>query len=227
MEKQMYYHFLSFENAVKDLENKRVKVSTLDSLNDPFEFMPYRRYKFKERQPYNKVFNAVSKKWGILCFSQVWNEQLLWAHYAEAHKGIALGFEIPEDKMIKVSYVTEEIRKQFELTDSQEENERKFLDLAETKFQEWSYEKEYRLLLQLGECIQENGLYFISFSDNMRLTEIVLGCRFDHDKDRERISELAKRLGVNIIPTRPGWEDYRIHQCGTKTELYQNMTKCS
>jgi len=221
MDKQMYYHFLSAENAIKDLDKSRVKVSTLSSLNDPFEFMPYRRYGFRERQPYNRIFRSVSKKWGILCFSQAWTEQLLWAHYADKHKGIALGFEIPEDNLLKVDYVIKEVRTKFDLTGNFAEDEQRFLNLAKVKFQEWSYEKEFRLLIGLDVCITEDNMNFVPFGNGLKLKEIVLGCRFDHKVMKEKILELANKLDAKIIPTREGWEDYRIHQCGTKTKWYQ------
>lgn len=118
MDRQIYYHYLSSKHAINDLENKRIKVSTLDTLNDPFELMPYRRYGFRERQPYNRIFREISKKWGLLCFSQTWGEQLLWSHYAEGHEGIALGFGIFKDKIIKVKYTSNKIRRQFQLTDN-------------------------------------------------------------------------------------------------------------
>ena len=225
MNKQVYYHFLSYKSAVNDLENKRIKVSTLGSLNDPFEFMPYGRYGFKERQSYNRVFRAVSKKWGILCFSRTWKEQLLWAHYGDKHEGIALGFEIPKDKIIKVKYNSSEIREKFELTDDPNENERRFLNLADKKFREWKYEKEFRLLIELKDCKSEANYYFIPFGDILRLREVILGCRFDHKNRREAISGLANQLKVKVIATRPGWEDYRIHQCGTKTKFYEDLDK--
>ena len=225
MGKQNYYHFLSSEYAVDNLACNRIKVSTLETLNDPFEFMPYRRYGFKERQPFNKVFRTISKKWGILCFSQIWKEQLLWAHYANKHKGVALGFEIPESKLIKVSYNSSEIREKFELTNDPKKDEQNFLNLAGKKFQEWSYEKEYRLLVCLSDCTQEKGLYFIPFGNDLKVKEIILGCRFDHKKDGRRIFKLANKTDANIISARPGWEDYRIHPCGTKTNLYHDSKK--
>ena len=63
MDEQVYYHYLSLEDAMDDLENKRIKVSRLDELNDPFEWKPYKRYKFKERQPYNRIFKKMLEKW--------------------------------------------------------------------------------------------------------------------------------------------------------------------
>jgi hypothetical protein len=221
MNRNIFYHFLSPEDAIYDLKHKKIRVSVLDTLNDPFEFMPYRRYRFEERQPYNRVFRNISKKWGLLCFSQVWKEQLLWAYYARKHTGIALGFQLPESEIIKVSYSTSEIRNKFDLGDDQKENEKLFLKLASKKFQEWKYEKEYRLLVQLNDCeIVKGRGYFISFGNNIKIKEIILGCRFDHHKNRGEILDLARQNKAEVIATRPGWEDYRIHRCGTRTAQY-------
>ncbi|NQU99806.1 MAG: DUF2971 domain-containing protein [Parcubacteria group bacterium] len=220
MKKQTYYHFLSAKDAIDDLKKERIRVSRLNTLNDPFEMMPYRRYKSKERKPYNKVFRQISKKWGLLCFCPSWKEQLLWAHYARGHRGIALGFKITKDKILKLTYTPNEIRTKFDLTDSKEENERKFLSLAEVKYQEWIYEKEHRILLKLEECEKDSD-YYMPFGDRFELKEIVLGCKFDHKKQKENILKLKNKLHVEVRATRPGWEDYRIHECGTTTDQYK------
>jgi hypothetical protein len=223
MDKQIYYHFLSSENAIKNLERKRIKVSTIDTLNDPFEFMPYKKYPFQKRQEFNKVYRAVSRKWGILCFSQTWKEQLLWAHYADKHKGIALGFEIPEGELFKVTYSYIEDRTKIELTDDKNYNEQKLLDLAKIKFHEWEYEKEFRLLVLLGDCKKDKDGHFISFGNNLKLREIVLGCRFNYNKHRRIISDLARQLGGDIIATRPAWKYYFINRSGVRTEQYRKI----
>jgi hypothetical protein len=76
-------------------------------------------------------------------------------------------------------------------------------------------------LVRLDKRHKENGLYFLPFGENLKIKEVVLGCRFNHGAEKEKILELTNQLDVKIIPTREGWEDYRIHQCGTKTKLYQ------
>jgi hypothetical protein len=186
--------------------------------------MPYRRYGFKERQPYNKVFREVARKWGLLCFSPSWKEQLLWAHYADGHKGIVLGFKILKDEILKLTYTPNEIRTRFDLTDDREENEKRFLSLAKVKYKEWIYEREHRILIRLEDCIEDcildGKLYFIPFGDRLKLKEIVLGCKFNHKRNKETILELKNKLNAKVIATRPGWEDYKIHKDGTKTNQY-------
>lgn len=222
MNRQIYYHYLSSKDAIYDLKKERIKVSTLGTLNDPFELMPYRKYKFRERQPYNKAFKEISKKWGILCFSHDWSETLLWSHYANKHTGIAIGFEILQDEVLKVYYNHDPIREQIKLTNYSNTNEKLFLGLAKVKYKKWEYENEYRILVKLEDCLSPtaDGLRFIEFENRLKVKEIVLGCKFDHEKEKENIIKLAIRLDAEVIPTRPGWEDYKIHKCGTKTEEY-------
>ena len=153
MNEQMYYHFLSSEDAINDLENKWIKVSLLDELNDPFELLPYLRYEeFEKRKLYHNIRREVSKNYGLLCFSKKWEEPLLWGYYADKHKGVAMGFEILKDNIFKVEYKSESKRTKFELTNNQEENEKLFLDLAKTKYIKWLYEEEYRILVKLKDC---------------------------------------------------------------------------
>jgi len=227
MNEQIYYHFLHSGYAVNDLENEWIKVSTLDSLNDPFELKPYLRYRLEERQPFNKVFREISKKWGLLCFSDDWSEPILWSYYADKHMGIAIGFDILQDEILKVDYNFDPKRQQIELTNDKNTNEKLFLCLAKVKYKKWEYENEYRILVELKDCISKDclppkvrDLHFIKFGDRIKVKKIVLGCKFDHKKEKENIIKLATKLNAEIISTRPGWEDYKIHQCGTTTKQY-------
>jgi len=223
MRQQEYYHFLSHKDAIDDLKRERIKVSLINELNDPFELLPYLRYKEHEKiKLYQNIHKAVSKKYGLLCFSRTWNEPLLWGHYADTHKGIAIGFEILKDEILEVKYGSESKRIKFELTNNPEQNEKLFLGLAKTKYEKWAYEEEYRILIKLEDCEIDNNKYFIRFDNRLKVKKIVLGCRFDFKKEIKNITKLAKQLHAEIIPTRKGWEDYKIRQCGTKTYCLKN-----
>lgn len=71
----------------------------------------------------------------------------------------------------------------------------------------------------------DNGLYFFQFGDRLKIMEIVLGCRFNDKSRKESIVKITKQLNVKVTQTRPGWEDYLIHECGTKTNQLQEMLK--
>lgn len=208
----LYYHFLKTKDAIDDLINKRIKVSTLDSLNDPFELKPY--LAFKARGRYNQVREEINKKCGLLCFSEDWRESLLWGHYADKHRGIALGFEINEN-IKKVEYVLE--REKIELTKDEANNEKLFLDkLAYKKYKNWEYEKEYRMWIKLEDCKKEDKGFYFEFNNNLVIKKIILGCKFNLEENIDTIGELAKKYGIQIIPTREEWGWFRINECGKK-----------
>jgi hypothetical protein len=43
------------------------------------------------------------------------------------------------------------------------------------KYQHWKYENEVRVFVQLDHGTVERGLYFYSFSEDLRLREVILG----------------------------------------------------
>jgi|WetSurMetagenome_2_1015567.scaffolds.fasta_scaffold509127_1 hypothetical protein len=217
MEKKIYYHFLSCEHAIDDLRQERIKISLINELNDPFEFLPNMRYKFEKRQIYHKIYREISKRYGLLCFSSKWQEPLLWGHYADKHRGIALGFEVLRDEILKVDYSSKLKRIELELKNNIDKNIELFLDLAKTKYKSWSYEDEFRILINIGDCIKDKNLLFVKFKERLKIKEIILGCKFDKRKFEE-IKNLAKKLDTEIISTRQGWEDYKIHLDGSKNK---------
>ncbi len=224
----IYYHFLSYDHAVDDLEKKRIKVALINELNDPFELRPNLRKEFIERKSYNLVRGNIAKKYGLLCFADDWREPLLWGHYADKHRGVAIGFRILRNEEFEVSYTQpKEMRPMLELTGDLAVNERLFLDLARKKYKNWSYESEYRVVVDLADCVhgtgRDKGKYFIDFADRLSVEEIVLGDgvpRADHGM----IKKIAERAGATrFIAARLCWEDYKVQEDGGKTKRLQTF----
>lgn len=225
MDNKVYYHFLSSNNALIDLDRGAIKVSLINELNDPFELKPYLRRNSSIRAQFNKVRKDVSKKYGLLCFSGKRDESLLWGHYADKHSGIALGFQLnksPED-IIEVEYCSERIR--YELTNNKSLDEKNFLNLiGKRKYQNWSYENEYRVWVDLKKCIRINGKYFVEFDREFILKEILLGCR--HDKSNYKyIVNLAHRYNSKVIPLREEWGGYKMVKDGRKKRIIEELQK--
>jgi hypothetical protein len=102
------YHFLSQKNAIDDLVKKRVKISIIDKLNDPFELQAgFTKPNKKIRTQFSQFKSDISKDVGIFCCSKDWRNPLLWSHYADKHTGIALGLDIPDRAAIEVKYSEE------------------------------------------------------------------------------------------------------------------------
>ena len=70
------------------------KISRFCDLNDPFELIPFDLSNEDQRDALIHTRKELSDV-GLLCFSFKWLNPLLWAHYADKHKEICLGFDLP------------------------------------------------------------------------------------------------------------------------------------
>lgn len=98
------YHFIGEKYGLQCLREKRMKVARISELNDPFEFMGVDLSNCELRQAMEKMKEDMSAKLGILCFSKIWDSPAQWAHYADGHKGLCLGFEVPDRLLTKIKY---------------------------------------------------------------------------------------------------------------------------
>ncbi|KAA0179019.1 hypothetical protein FX016_21725 [Cupriavidus gilardii] len=80
------YNLTSTQYAVDNIERKRLKISTLKDLNDPFELRSYQAEDRAKRIAMTNVRNEFHKRFGLLCFSKAWRNPVLWSHY-ESHRG--------------------------------------------------------------------------------------------------------------------------------------------
>src|SRR6267142_5073888 len=94
------YHFTTAKFALDDLRNRRLKIAQFDDLNDPFELKsvnlcdPVHAQAFDGTEDSEGYKAAMARRFGVLCFSEVKTDVLQWAHYAEYHRGICLGFDV-------------------------------------------------------------------------------------------------------------------------------------
>ena len=90
------YKFTSAHYGICNLENKRLKLSTIDDLNDPFDLCPLDTTDPVISTAVDAVITHFRQTTAILCFSRNWDNLLLWSHYGDSHKGICMGFDIPD-----------------------------------------------------------------------------------------------------------------------------------
>ena len=199
------YYFTSAKYGIENLKNRRLKVSDFSNVNDPFELLGIELRDKDVRKAVNFEKSQISKRYGLLCFSEDKYNPVQWAHYADNHKGVCLGFDIPEKKLKKVKYVAERLAR--ETLDQPDCNEK----LLTTKFNHWSYEQERRLIVDLDSSqINGGGLRFESFSDEMVLKEVYIGCK--SELKFADISSAYKSGNKSVITkvTRPSFRDFRI-----------------
>ena len=176
------YKFISAEHGISDLKERRLKLSTIDNLNDPFDL-----YAIDTTNP--QIAYAVTmsvaefkRDTGLLCFSRNWDNLLLWSHYAASHTGLCLGFDIPDHSPEASIYMN--VHYQPSLLKITERNVS--VDLAKrslsTKHESWSYEEEVRMFVGITEQPDRSGLFWIQFVPDLQLREVIIGaqCRAEH-----------------------------------------------
>jgi hypothetical protein len=177
------YHFTTAKFALDDLRNRRLKIAQFDDLNDPFELKsvnlcnPVHAQAFDgiEKINFEGYKAAVAQRWGVLCFSEEKTDVLQWAHYADRHKGICLGFDVSggQGKFGRVKYRTT----RFPFPEKPDVGFS--WSLLSTKSKDWAYEKEWRVFLELKDGVWNEGagrmLYFADFGPELVLQEVILG----------------------------------------------------
>jgi hypothetical protein len=210
------YKFLDSTFGLKSLYEKRLKQSRLSDLNDPFELTPFDLTDVNIRESFFKTRHQLGEVNGVVCFSADWENPVIWAHYSDKHKGLCLGFEIPEmkgdpanDESKKVTYI-----------DTPEQFPSNFLDLPDserfaivqrilfTKFDDWQYEHEIRVWAPLQN--KEGDLYFLECDDNLRLVEVIIGqkCSLSTAKIVQALGSLAKE--VKISKARAAYDKFKM-----------------
>ncbi|MBB3445486.1 hypothetical protein FHT93_005365, partial [Rhizobium sp. BK379] len=89
------YYFTKRQYALESLRDKRVKIARFNELNDPFDFVGIATINATDLETVRDVRAKLDKEKGLLCMSTTWQQPLLWGHYADSHKGMCLGFEVP------------------------------------------------------------------------------------------------------------------------------------
>lgn len=158
-------------------ENLLIRASQRYSLNDPFELRPSNEnilaslstVKIGLREEYKPSYDD----YGIISFTETYNNLLMWAHYANEHKGIVVEFDIFKLNFEKYqSYPIFEENENDEMfasenpiidqlkegkvqrvfynhTRPKEKNYDNILEHFLVKSDEWMYEKEYRAIVPL------------------------------------------------------------------------------
>lgn len=186
------YQFLDPEGALAALSQSRLRISRIDRLNDPFEFLSADLSDHERRRQLARTKARLAKNRGLLCFSRTWRNPVLWGHYARKHEGLCLGFDVSPRNAGHVSYVSSR------LAWPDKVDEAFVRSLLFTKFAHWSYEDEYRMFVSLEE--EDGGHYYAKFSPELQLAEVLVGCR--STLTRAQVTKAITDGGGSLAPTR-------------------------
>jgi len=205
------YHLTSAGYALDDLRKRRLKVSFLEDMNDPFELLGGALKQPEHRRAFRDWKADMNHRCRVLCFSRSWSNPVLWSHYADKHRGCALGFDVPDQFLIPVSYSAKRLEMQLEkrLAKGSVGNELS-LKLMTTKFADWKYEDEVRLFAKPDETYEELDLYFHQFNDTLQLREVVIGARAAVSVREVQAALQPHDKAAKIIPARLAFRSFRV-----------------
>jgi hypothetical protein len=160
-----------------------------------------------------------ARRFGMLCFSSDWHNPVQWSHYAEKHRGICLGFDVPDDLLVQVRYAKMPPQLDWNAIESGGELGRaEMLRWSSTKFEHWVYEDERRVFLALEEA-DDDGRYFADFGDQLVLRELLIGpeSKVSHADVQHALNGLRN---IEVWKTRLAFRGYKIVRQHDKTMWY-------
>ena len=215
------YHLSDAQHALSNIALRRIKISRFADLNDPFELLGADLRNGELRKVFRDTKEKLHKNTGLICFSQSWENPVLWSHYADKHRGICLGFDAPDDLPKPVIYTPDALKVAHSEKKSLPKITEDFMkSLLLTKFVDWRYENEVRLFVGLDHKTAESGLYFYSFSKNFSLKEVILGPRCDLPIRSVRKLVDGFEPAVHVVKSRLAFTKFKVveNRVATRTK---------
>lgn len=205
------WHFVSEQYGIENIRRRRIKIATLNELNDPFDFFGVNLGNDNLRRAFRVMKDELSQSRGILRFSRNWNNPVQWSHYADRHRGLCLGFEIPDEILGAVSYSRKRLLVEIEALRAPRtlppDIITKFLF---TKYSHWRYENEVRCFVNLDVRDADSGLYFVDFADNLKLFTVIVGAQSSLSREDLRLALGDLVPSVETLKARLAFSTFKV-----------------
>lgn len=205
------YYLTGSMTGIACIAMQRLKVSRFSDLNDPFELMGVNVNDSINRKAFKKARDDFNEVKGLICFTQNWKSPLMWGHYADKHTGMALGFDIPAEHLVDVNYATRLFNLRLDpITNAPDKASMDML--IATKFVDWGYEKECRMFVDLEPKKAEGGMYFVPFSAQLKLREIILGTRSSYkiSSIRTLAQKIFSKEKIDVVQSRIAFSRFEV-----------------
>src|SRR5690606_35596928 len=207
-----------------EFEKEEIKGFTRNTIkkhkgNDFYErFRLHRNFSQKPtevaREEMKKIFEGENSNRGVTCFSRNSTNLLMWAHYADNHTGVCIGYDL----LALIEYITA-INKESCLLPVDYQKKitllKNFSDLEaimawfRTKNEVWHYEEEIRLISRPLAFDENNRFYFTIPTEIIK--EVQFGSAICTDKKKELTTILKCRYPhVNLYDIRPDYNTFTL-----------------
>jgi hypothetical protein len=205
------YYMTAEKWAEVILKERRLKLSRFSEANDPFELRLIDSRDREVRKYAQLIYDTFQNSVGFICFGANWKSPVMWAHYAEKHTGLALGFDVPDELATKIDYTDAKIHVPFGAHLPKHGLTAELLtQVRTTKATDWQYEREYRVEAHLRTKDPVTGLYYTNFGEQTHLREVVIGhrCSWTIPKTRDLIGKTEHP--VRICKARPAFGRFEM-----------------
>lgn len=198
---RILFKYRKFDKSCLELLlNRELWFAAPASLNDPFEGESsfsevldavWAIYPFpeSERKTYHDTIAQQLANTGICSFSKARKNQLMWAHYADEHRGVCIGFKehlirtetsniFPIDVTYQDEYPFDEIIKRLDYYEQFPDTNNFasiagdiFYSVLGTKYTSWCYERERRLVYAKSQAIKFDPQAVNSIAFGLRMPE--------------------------------------------------------
>ncbi len=194
------YKFRAIDKyAIDILMRRRLFLSDWENLNDPHEAkmlvtMPGINFHMNPKRLKEKGLLDDLPVTRVCSLAATWWSNLLWTHYAEEQRGIAIGIALPGElsdiQKIKIKYDDEIPQESLPL------GRESIIRALGHKSSEWKYEEETRLV-SFG-----NDRRYV---EGVEITDVIFGLRASQT-DIELVKELVKNSSIKLSQTchKPG-----------------------
>ena len=167
------------------------------------------------------TFDELRRTTGVSCFSESDGSLLMWAHYANCHRGICVEYNLfkinQQLNFTAVPVIYSEQRTCFNLLDPQQQHIKNdawklLLQSLTSKSPEWSYEKEWRIIRDNGACgaswdMDKKG----ALLDMIQPSSIILGCAAQPEFERE-VTDYCSANRIDLYKMEKDPIQYRLNK---------------
>lgn len=243
----IYKYYSDTERKLNEVKENKMWYSAPSMFNDPFdcEFMISEEKIFQnilQKVPDKRGIKAGSPMWktirgelnhqmpklreifehtrhttGVSCFSEKYDSLLMWAHYANNHKGMCVEYELMgfntnlQYTPVPIIYSKDRVHLDSIDIDNPEKGiQNYFIKCLIQKSLEWSYEAEWRIIRDDGACgdlwdSKNQGALLNSINP----TSIILGCEAEIDFVKS-VTEYCQNSKINLYKMFKDKLEYRL-----------------
>lgn len=178
-----------------------------------------RQTMYKEIKSFCSTFESMRSGMGIVCLSESDESLLMWAHYANNHHGMCVEYDLMEiNKQLNftpVPIIYSDDRVCFNVLNPAtigNDSVALFLRSITSKSEEWSYEREWRIIrdaVACGDCwnSEKKG----ALLDMICPSSITLGCAADEELEKS-VREYCEEKIIPLYKMQKDPKQYRLNK---------------